>query len=94
MEKDISLYKVHTKGCGDFFVVAESFDKASEVVTDTLDDLNYGYSDGRRVTSIDLVRTHHTYNGKPFLSGGDINLFLIQNGLLRQDIEPLERRLF
>ena len=83
MEKDINLYLVHTRGIGDFYVVATSFDGARDVVEDTLHSQDYGYTDARDVLSIDLIRTSHIYNGKPFLSGKDsINYFLFQDGLL------------
>lgn len=83
MEKDISLYLVHTRGCGDFYVVATSFDGAGYVVTKTLSTLDYGYISGRDVMGIDLVRTSHLFNGNAYLSGeGGINNFLFQDGLL------------
>ena len=83
MEKDINLYLVHTRGIGDFYVVATSFDGASNAVEDTLHDLDYGYSDARDVISIELIRTSHVFNGKPFLSGeGGIYNFLFQDGIL------------
>ena len=81
MKEDINLYKVDTARCGTFYAVAESFDKAKEIVEKTLDKADYGFTDYRRVTDIHLLRERKFFKGdKQFLSGdNEINLFVIQD---------------
>ena len=64
MEKDKTairpiknLYRVTTFRLGDFYVVASSFDAAKEALESRLDKANYGFSDYRRITNIELVAT-------------------------------------
>jgi len=50
------LYKVQcVKPSYKFYVVAESFDKAKELVRTELDKRDYGFSDDRHIESIELV---------------------------------------
>ena len=67
---DKSLYKVSTRGCGVFYVVATTFDKAAQEVRRELNDQDYGFSSGRVVTSVDFIcREHFMSNGKRALYG-------------------------
>ena len=68
MEK--TLYRVTTRGCGTFYVIASSFDCAADEVTRELDAQDYGYSDQRVVTSVDFIcRETFMSNGKRALYG-------------------------
>lgn len=67
---DKSLYKVSTRGCGVFYVVATTFDKAAQEVRRELNDQDYGFSSGRVVTSVDFIcREQFMANGKRALYG-------------------------
>lgn len=67
---DKSLYKVSTRGCGVFYVVATTFDKAAQEVRRELNDQDYGFSSDRVVTSVDFIcREHFMANGKRALCG-------------------------
>lgn len=68
MEK--ALYRVTTRGCGTFYVVASSFDYAAGEVTRELNAQDYGYSGQRVVTSVDFIcRQTFISNGKRALYG-------------------------
>ena len=67
---DKSLYKVSTRGCGVFYVVATTFDKAAQEVRRELNDQDYGFSSGRVVTRVDFIcREQFMSNGKRALYG-------------------------
>lgn len=68
MEK--ALYRVTTRGCGAFYVVASSFDRAVGEVMRELNSQDYGYSAQRVVTSVDFIcRQSFMANGKRALYG-------------------------
>jgi len=68
MEK--ALYRVVTRGCGTFYVVASSFDYAAVEVASELNAQDYGYSDERVVTSVNFIcRQTFMSNGKRVLYG-------------------------
>lgn len=50
-----SLFKVHTRGCGNFYVVSATFDDAAKIVGDELNNQDYGYSSDRLITSVDFI---------------------------------------
>ena len=89
MKNSINLYEVETAKCGTFYAVAESFDKAKELVESALDKADYGFYSYRMVTDIHLLRERKFMsNGddKPFLSGGNnINMFVIQEDKINQE---------
>ena len=76
------LFLVQTRGCGEFYVVAGSFDLAADLVRDELTAQNYGYSDSREVVSVKFLCRQHFFGGKRFLSGdnGENNLFVWGDG--------------
>jgi len=68
MEK--TLYRVTTRGCGTFYVVASSFDYAAGEVTRELNAQDYGSSAQRVVTSVEFIcRETFMSNGKRALFG-------------------------
>ena len=70
MEK--ALYRVTTRGCGTFYVVASSFGYAAAEVTRELNAQDYGFSEGRVVTSVNFIcRQTFMSNGKRALYGYD-----------------------
>lgn len=79
MAKERNLYRVRTQGCGEFYVVATSFDSASEEVYRELNSQDYGYSFGRTVVNVELIRRQmFMSNGKQALYGdNDINKLII-----------------
>lgn len=65
-----ALYRVTTRGCGTFYVVASSFGYAAAEVTRELNAQNYGHSDERVVTNINFIcRQTFMSNGKRALYG-------------------------
>lgn len=76
------LFLVTTRGCGQFYVVAGSFDLAAELVRNELKAQNYGYSSDREVVSVKFLCRQHFSGGKRFLSGnnGENNLFIWGDG--------------
>lgn len=68
MEK--ALFRVNTRDCGAFYVVASSFDYAAGEVIRELNDQDYGLSSQRRVISVDFIcRQIFMANGKRALYG-------------------------
>jgi hypothetical protein len=68
MEK--SLFRVKTRGCGVFHVIATTFDSAAGEVTMELNAQDYGYSGDRVVTNVEFVcREAFMQNGKRALYG-------------------------
>lgn len=68
MEK--SLFRVNTRGCGFFYVIATTFDYAAGEVTRELDAQDYGYSGDRVVTGVEFIcRETFIQNGKRALYG-------------------------
>lgn len=63
------LFIVTTRGLGDFYVIAGSFDQAAEVVRAELDAQDYGYFNDRLVTTVKFVCKQHFSSGKRFFSG-------------------------
>lgn len=70
MTEDRLLFKVTTRGCGTFHVVATSFDEAAKAVCDELDSQDYGYSGDRCVERVEKIcRETFMINGKRALYG-------------------------
>lgn len=68
MEK--SLFRVKTRGCGVFLVIATTFDNAAGEVTRELNAQDYGYSGARVVTNVEFIcRETFIQNGKRALYG-------------------------
>ena len=80
MEK--SLFRVKTRGCGVFHVIATSFDYAAGEVTRELNAQDYGYSGDRVVTNVEFIcREAFMQNGKRALYGDkDENHLMIAKG--------------
>lgn len=80
MEK--SLFRVKTRGCGVFYVIAKSFDYAAGEVTRELNAQDYGYSGDRVVTNVEFIcREAFMQNGKRALYGDkDENHLMIAKG--------------
>lgn len=80
MEK--SLFRVETRGCGVFHVIATSFDYAAGEVTRELNAQDYGYSGDRVVTNVEFIcREAFMQNGKRALYGDkDENHLMIAKG--------------
>lgn len=76
------LFLVMTRGCGEFYVVAGSFDQAADLVHDELVRQNYGYSGSREVVSVQFLCRQHFSSGRRFLSGddGENHLFVWGDG--------------
>lgn len=73
-----ALYRVTTRGCGVFYVVASSFDCAAAFVTRELNGQEYGYSGQRAVTHIDFIcRQTFMPNGRRALYGDNDENHLI-----------------
>lgn len=81
----INLYMVTTKGIGDFYAIAKSYDDAAEAVKDALDKADYGFYGDREVRSVKLVRQMRFNDGEPWFSGGDINYIAMAKGILKED---------
>lgn len=68
MEK--SLFRVKTRGCGVFYVIATTFDYAAGEVTRELNAQDYGYTVDRVVTNVEFIcREQFMANGKRALYG-------------------------
>lgn len=65
------LFLVTTRNCGQFYVVAGSFDEAAELVRNELQMQEYGYSSGREVVEVKFLCRQHFSGDKRFLSGND-----------------------
>ncbi len=76
------LFLVRTRGCGEFYVVAGSFDLAADLVRSELMAQNYGNSGSREVVSVTFLCRQHFFGGKRFLSGdnGENHLFIWGDG--------------
>lgn len=76
------LFLVTTRGCGEFYVVAGSFDLAAELVRNELETQKYGFSSGREVVVVKFLCRQHFFSGKRFLSGdnGENNLMILGDG--------------
>lgn len=67
---DKSLFRVKTRGCGIFHVIATTFDDAAGEVTRELNDQDYGYLGDRVVTGVEFIcREKFMHNGKRALYG-------------------------
>lgn len=79
MEK--AVYRVTTRGCGTFYVVASSFDHAAGEVTRELNAQDYGCSAERVVTTVEFIcRQMFMINGKRALYGdNNENHLMISN---------------
>lgn len=76
------LFLVTTRGCGEFYVVAGSFDLAAELVRNELETQKYGFSSRREVVEVKFLCRQHFSSGKRFLSGdnGENNLMIWGDG--------------
>jgi len=85
MERDMQLFKVTTRGCGLFYVVAETFDGAADAVNEELNSQDYGYTNDRLVVSVDFVcRQTFMSNGKRALYGEKDENHLIIAGVNKE----------
>ena len=73
------LFRVKTRGCGTFHVVATSFDAAAQAVSRELDSQDYGYSGDRRIEQVEYVcRQSFMTDGRRALYGdGDENHLIV-----------------
>ena len=70
MTEDRLLFKVTTRGCGTFHVIATSFDAAEQAVNGELESQDYGYSGDRCVERVEKIcRETFMSNGKRALYG-------------------------
>lgn len=69
------LYRV-TNGIGQYYVVSRSFNEASELLQRRLERADYGYTDRRKVKSIDLIASEHFYRDKQLFCDSDYNLIV------------------
>lgn len=70
MAEDRLLFKVTTRGCGTFYVIATSFDAAAQAVNGELESQDYGYSGDRCVERVEKIcRETFMSNGKRVLYG-------------------------
>jgi len=79
-QKEISLYRVATRDCGTFYVVAQSFDHAAGEVSKELELQDYGYSYAREITNIEVL-CHQRFlgNGRRDLSDSSCHLMVVNN---------------
>lgn len=49
------LYKIITRGLGDFYVIANNTLEAEEHLTGKLNQLNYGHYNNRKIKTITLI---------------------------------------
>lgn len=62
----MKLYLLKTKGLKDFYVVAEDPTEACNRLTSMLNKSDYGFSDNRRITQIDILADEITlFGGNP-----------------------------
>lgn len=72
--RDRVLYRITTKGVGDIYVVARSFDEAAKKMEERLDASQYGFSGDRKPSSIDIIaeeRLNYLHEDRQFFSDGD-----------------------
>ena len=77
--RDRVLYRITTKGVGDIYVVARSFDEAAKKMVERLDASQYGFSGDRKPSSIDIIaeeRLNYLHEGGQFFSDGDDSLIV------------------
>lgn len=75
---DKKLYQVKN-GCGDFYVVATSFDEAAKAVEERLSNSDYGTFDLRQTKEIKLLAIEHFFpEEKQFFSGSNTNLVIVK----------------
>lgn len=80
------LFKVETRGCGDFYVIGASFDDASSIVSDELDTREIGFRSDRKVTRVEfLARQEFIPGGMRALEGDGDDNHLIIPGDMDQD---------
>ena len=79
MANDNNLYKVQNK-LGTFYIVAHSFDEAVQILTARLDKADYGFSDYRKVSSIELLAAEHFFAGKQDFDADGGNLLIGAGG--------------
>lgn len=51
----MKLYRLTTKGLGDYWVVAKDPTDAETKLKHILDSKDYGFTDGRKVTTIEVI---------------------------------------
>lgn len=80
----MNLYKLSTKGLGEYFVIDESPNDAQEALTKLLNKAEYGFSFDRKVESITLMSSQVTegFTGKPNFSEDDRLIIHSQNTLI------------
>lgn len=90
-DNELKLFKVETRGCGDFHVVSTDFNAAAQAVSDELNAQDYGYSNDRHVTRVEfLMRQRFMEDCRRALYGDDDeNHFIIDGDI---DIKQLEHR--
>jgi len=81
------LFIVTTRGLGDFYVVAGSFDQAAQLVNDELDRQDYGYSGARDIVNVKFLCQQHFSQGRRFFCGddGENNLLVWGDGKEAED---------
>ena len=84
-QNEISLYRVTTRDCGTFFVVAQSFDHAAGEVRKELELQDYGSSGDREITNIEfLCRQCFLGNGRRALSDSSYHLIVVNTSSVEE----------
>ena len=84
--REKNLFIVQTRGMGEFYVVAGSFDQAAELVLIGLEEGDYGYYVDREVVSVRFLCRQHFSGGKRFLSchNGENHLLVWGDGAAKE----------
>lgn len=64
MLKEHTLFRVTTQGCGEFYVVATSWNDAAATLTKALEEADYGYAANREILQIDCIAKEQFYHDK------------------------------
>lgn len=79
MDKDKKLYQVTTNRCGDFYVIATSFDEAANAVEKALANSDYGTYELRKAREVKLIAIEHYFpEDKQFFCGSNNNLIIVK----------------
>lgn len=72
--RDKHLYRITTK-LGQFYVLSRTFDKAASLLRQRLDEADYGFTNHRVVSNIEVLATERIYpSGKQFFCDEQGNL--------------------
>ena len=59
-----TLFRITTRSCGEFYVVANAWNDAAATLTKALEESDYGYEAGREIIQIECVTKEQFYQNK------------------------------